>query len=49
MQTEFADIISSETRNEFFSKPESGGHLSVDYKCMAWLSLDKKVNFLSNN
>lgn len=42
VQTEFADIIPSETRNEFFSKPESGGHLSVDYKCMAWLSLDKK-------
>ncbi|KAL3505677.1 hypothetical protein ACH5RR_031059 [Cinchona calisaya] len=35
VQTEFADIVSTETRNDFFSKPERG-HLSVDYKCMAW-------------
>ncbi|KAL3508132.1 hypothetical protein ACH5RR_033514 [Cinchona calisaya] len=42
VQTEFTDIVSTETRNEFFGKPESGGHLSVDYKCMVWLSLNKK-------
>lgn len=45
MQTEFADIASTETDN-LFSKPESN-HLSMDYKCMKWLPLDKKVSFLS--
>lgn len=45
MQTEFADIASTETDN-LFAKPESN-HLSMDYKCMKWLSLDKKVSFLS--
>lgn len=39
VQTEFADITSSE--GDFYAKPERG-HLSVDYKCMKWLSLDKK-------
>lgn len=40
VQTEFADIASTETDN-LFAKPESN-HLSMDYKCMKWLSLDKK-------
>ncbi|CAK9138939.1 unnamed protein product [Ilex paraguariensis] len=40
VQTEFADIVSSEATN-LFTKPGSG-HLSVDYTCMEWLSLDKK-------
>ncbi|KAJ6722146.1 hypothetical protein OIU85_025151 [Salix viminalis] len=39
VQTEFADITSSE--GNLYAKPERG-HLSVDYKCMKWLSLDKK-------
>lgn len=41
VQTEFADIVSSGEAN-LFGKPERG-HLSVDYTCMKWLSLDKKV------
>lgn len=40
VQTEFADISSTETDN-LFAKPESN-HLSMDYKCMEWLCLDKK-------
>jgi len=44
VQTEFADITSSE--GDFYAKPERG-HLSVDYKCMKWLSLDKKVKYKS--
>lgn len=44
MQTEFADITSSE--GNLYAKPERG-HLSVDYKCMKWLSLDKKVKYKS--
>ncbi|GAA0145365.1 hypothetical protein LIER_05577 [Lithospermum erythrorhizon] len=40
LQTEFAELALAETDN-FFGKPESG-HLSMDYKCMKWLSLDKK-------
>lgn len=45
VQTEFADIVSSDA-TELFAKPE-GGHLSVDYTCMKWLSMDKKVHFLT--
>ncbi|KAG4182738.1 hypothetical protein ERO13_A09G063800v2 [Gossypium hirsutum] len=40
IQTEFADIISSEATN-IYPKAERG-HLSIDYKCMKWLSFDKK-------
>ncbi|KAJ9699679.1 hypothetical protein PVL29_005511 [Vitis rotundifolia] len=40
VQTEFADIISTDTTN-LYSKPERG-HLSVDYTCLKWLSLDIK-------
>ncbi|KAM7477695.1 hypothetical protein LguiA_025908 [Lonicera macranthoides] len=40
VQTEFADIVSSDA-TELLGKPE-GGHLSVDYTCMKWLSMDKK-------
>ncbi|XP_034684888.1 WD repeat-containing protein 43 isoform X2 [Vitis riparia] len=40
VQTEFADIISTDTTN-LCSKPERG-HLSVDYTCLKWLSLDSK-------
>lgn len=40
IQTEFTDIVSTGEDN-FFGKPERG-HLSVDYTCMKWLSLDKK-------
>ncbi|XP_065863734.1 uncharacterized protein [Euphorbia lathyris] len=39
LQTEFADITSSDAG--IYSKPERG-HLSVDYTCMKWLSLDRK-------
>ncbi|KAK6161055.1 hypothetical protein DH2020_004436 [Rehmannia glutinosa] len=39
VQTEFADIASTET--SIFGKQEEG-HLSMDYTCMKWLSLEKK-------
>ncbi|KAF3625589.1 WD repeat-containing protein 43 isoform X2 [Capsicum chacoense] len=40
IQTEFADIVSTETES-LFTKP--GGHLSIDYTCMKWLlSCDRK-------
>uniref|UniRef100_A0A2P2L3U5 Small-subunit processome Utp12 domain-containing protein n=1 Tax=Rhizophora mucronata TaxID=61149 RepID=A0A2P2L3U5_RHIMU len=39
VQTEFADITSSDAN--FYPTPERG-HLSVDYTCMKWLSLDRK-------
>ncbi|KAH0697992.1 hypothetical protein KY290_015806 [Solanum tuberosum] len=39
VQTEFADIVSMETES-LFNKP--GGHLSMDYTCMKWLSCDRK-------
>lgn len=41
LQTEFADITSYDAN--LFTKPERG-HLSVDYTCMKWLSLDRKVH-----
>ncbi|OIT01051.1 PREDICTED: WD repeat-containing protein 43-like isoform X1 [Nicotiana attenuata] len=40
VQTEFADIVSTETTASLFTKP--GGHLSMDYTCMKWLSCDRK-------
>ncbi|XP_039056041.1 uncharacterized protein LOC120198864 [Hibiscus syriacus] len=40
IQTEFADIVSSEATN-VYAKAERG-HLSIDYKCIKWLSFDKK-------
>ncbi|GLT32565.1 hypothetical protein SLA2020_072240 [Shorea laevis] len=40
IRTEFADIVSSEASG-IYRKPERR-QLSVDYKCMKWLSLDKK-------
>ncbi|KAL4575717.1 hypothetical protein LXL04_011801 [Taraxacum kok-saghyz] len=40
VQTDFANIVSTD-ETDFFAKPE-GGHLSVDYTCMKWLSLEKK-------
>lgn len=40
VQTDFANIVSTD-ESDFFAKPE-GGHLSVDYTCMKWLSLEKK-------
>lgn len=42
VQTEFADIVSMEKESSF-NKP--GGHLSMDYTCMKWLSCDRKVQF----
>ncbi|CAN4075480.1 unnamed protein product [Withania somnifera] len=39
VQTEFADIVSTETES-LFNKP--GGHLSMDYTCMKYLSCDGK-------
>ncbi|KAL2470301.1 transducin family protein/WD-40 repeat family protein [Abeliophyllum distichum] len=38
VQTEFSDVASSEG---IFGQRE-GGHLSIDYTCMKWLSVDKK-------
>lgn len=40
VQTEFADIASIETTS-IFTK-QDGGHLSMDYTCMKWFSLEKK-------
>ncbi|XP_059305141.1 uncharacterized protein LOC132056802 isoform X2 [Lycium ferocissimum] len=40
VQTEFADIVSTES---LFTKPGGGGgHLSMDYTCMNWLSCHPK-------
>ncbi|XP_037491320.1 WD repeat-containing protein 43 isoform X2 [Jatropha curcas] len=39
VQTEFADITSNDA--DLYTKAERG-HLSVDYTCMKWLSLDRK-------
>lgn len=44
VQTDFANIVSTDETG-IFAKPE-GGHMSVDYTCMKWLSLEKKVCFL---
>ncbi|KAM3707811.1 hypothetical protein ACB098_02G053500 [Castanea mollissima] len=41
IQTEFADITSTDEAN-IFTIGQKRGHLSVDYTCMKWLSLDKK-------
>ncbi|XP_043709859.1 WD repeat-containing protein 43 [Telopea speciosissima] len=40
VQTEFVDITSTNP-GDLYTKPERG-HLSVDYKCMKWLPLEKK-------
>ncbi|XP_010491846.1 PREDICTED: WD repeat-containing protein 43 isoform X2 [Camelina sativa] len=40
VQTEFADIASTEETNIYTKVAK--GHLSVDYTCMKWLSLEKK-------
>ncbi|CAA2964015.1 WD repeat-containing 43-like isoform X1 [Olea europaea subsp. europaea] len=40
VQTEFSDVTSNETTGIFGKK--EGGHLSMDYTCMKWLSVDKK-------
>ncbi|KAK9289201.1 hypothetical protein L1049_017675 [Liquidambar formosana] len=40
IQTEFSDVMSTDEAN-LYTKPERG-HLSVDYTCMKWLSLDRK-------
>ncbi|KAL0348628.1 UNVERIFIED_CONTAM: hypothetical protein Sangu_1090600 [Sesamum angustifolium] len=39
LQTEFADISSTETTSIFGNRE---GHLTMDYTCMKWLSLEKK-------
>lgn len=40
IQTEFSDITSTDEIN-ILTRHESG-HLSVDYTCMKWLSLERK-------
>ncbi|XP_051128116.1 uncharacterized protein LOC127249389 [Andrographis paniculata] len=40
LQNEFADVSSTDT-DSIFGR-EEGGHLSIDYTCMKWLSLGKK-------
>ncbi|CAA7039732.1 unnamed protein product [Microthlaspi erraticum] len=40
VQTEFSDIASSEETNMYTNVGK--GHLSVDYTCMKWLSLEEK-------
>ncbi|CAI9771086.1 unnamed protein product [Fraxinus pennsylvanica] len=39
VQTEFSDVTSNESTGIF---GQGGGHLSMDYTCMKWLSVDKK-------
>ncbi|KAH9683655.1 WD REPEATS REGION domain-containing protein [Citrus sinensis] len=41
VQTEFADIASTETTSLYGNRLERE-HLSVDYTCMKWLSVDRK-------
>ncbi|XP_062076571.1 uncharacterized protein LOC133781549 isoform X2 [Humulus lupulus] len=42
VQTEFTDMVASE-ESSLLAKPErEKGHLSVDYTCMKWLSLERK-------
>ncbi|KAF4350692.1 hypothetical protein F8388_003413 [Cannabis sativa] len=42
VQTEFTDMVASE-ESSLLAKPERPkGHLSVDYTCMKWLSLERK-------
>ncbi|KAH9766007.1 WD REPEATS REGION domain-containing protein [Citrus sinensis] len=41
VQTEFADIASTETTSLYGNRPERE-HLSVDYTCMKWLSVDRE-------
>lgn len=43
VQTEFVDIVSTDSDNLIGGS--KGGHHSVDYTCMKWLSLNKKVVF----
>ncbi|XP_042052176.1 WD repeat-containing protein 43-like [Salvia splendens] len=40
VQSEFADLDSTETKSVFGN--QEGGHLSMDYTCMKWFSLEKK-------
>ncbi|XP_054790516.1 U3 small nucleolar RNA-associated protein 5-like, partial [Prosopis cineraria] len=40
IQTEFADITSSDATSIYAGSMK--GHLSIDYTCMKWLSLEKK-------
>lgn len=49
MQTEFADVVSNDSTDLFSNNERRRGHLSVDYTCMKWLSLDKKVSFCTLN
>ena len=41
IQTEFADFFTTDSTSILTKSGK--GHLSVDYKCMKWLSLEKKV------
>ncbi|PON61971.1 WD repeat containing protein [Parasponia andersonii] len=42
IKTEFTDMVASE-ETSIFNKPErERGHLSVDYTCMKWFSLERK-------
>ena len=43
VQTEFADIGTA--GSDDLIGGTKGGHRSVDYTCMKWLSLGKKVDF----
>ncbi|KAL1334874.1 WD repeat-containing protein 43 isoform X2 [Arachis ipaensis] len=40
VQTEFADMTSNDTRSIY--DRSTNGHLSIDYTCMKWLSLERK-------
>lgn len=46
LQTEFADIVSSDAAN-IFSEPKSG-HISLDYTCLKWMQLERKVFYFTN-
>ena len=43
VQTEFTDMVGSEEMS-ILAKPErERGHLSVDYTCIKWFSVERKV------
>lgn len=45
LQTDFADITLTDDTG--LSTNSESGHLSLDYRCMKWMSLEQKVNIPS--
>ncbi|PON88221.1 WD repeat containing protein [Trema orientale] len=42
IKTEFTDMVASEETSIFHKPERERGHLSVDYTCMKWFSLERK-------